>query len=320
MLRWLFSIIPGKMYLDDINLYMHRRSFLKQSAFLAGGSLLLQKEILAALFQQAAWKLRPLRNNIGIFTERGGTIAYLLTNKGIAVVDSQFPEQSQHLIDELKKQNTRPFKYLINTHHHRDHSSGNISFKGIAEHVVGHTNCLANMKRVAEQNKNEDKQLYPDITFTDTWKKKLGREKIRAHHFGAAHTNGDAIIHFEEANIAHMGDLMFNRRHPVIDRSAGADIRNWTTVLDKATAHFDNDTMFVFGHALDPEKVTGNKDDLKAFKQYLEKLLAFAEAEFKAGTTKEDFIKKTAIPGETEWKGEGIGRALTAAYEEVSSK
>ena len=78
--------------------------------------------------------------------------------------------------------------------------------------------------------------------------------------------------------------------------------------------------MFVFGHAFDPEKITGNKEDLAAFKNYLEKVLAFAEAEFKAGTTKEVFIKNTSIPNETEWKGDGIARVLTAAYEEVSGK
>ncbi|MCE3281388.1 MAG: beta-lactamase protein [Chitinophagaceae bacterium] len=299
--------------------HMERRSFLKHGSLLAGASLLLQKQALAEFFRQPAWKITMLRNDVGVFSERGGTIAFLLNKKGIAVVDSQFPEQSQHLVDELKKQSEKPFKYLINTHHHRDHSSGNISFKGIAEHVVGHENCLANMKRVAEKDKIEDKQLYPDITFSNTWKKKIGKEKIKAHYFGAAHTNGDAIIHFEHANIAHMGDLMFNRRHPVIDRTSGANIRNWTSVLQKTIDTFDNDTIFVFGHAFDPEKITGNKQDLAAFKNYLEKLLAFAEAEHKAGKTKEEFIKNTAIPGETEWKGDGISRALTAAYEEVST-
>lgn len=299
---------------------MHRRSFLKQGTVLTGASLLLQNEFLSALFQQPAWKMKILRNRVGIFTERGGTIAYLLEKKGTVIVDSQFPEQSQHLIDEVKKQTVKPIRYLINTHHHRDHSSGNISFKGLAEHVVGHSNCLVNMKRVAEQNKIEDKQLYPDITFSDTWKKKVGRERIKAWYFGAAHTNGDAVIHFEHANIAHMGDLVFNRRHPVIDRSAGANIRNWMAVLERTVNTFDNDTLFVFGHAHDPEKVTGTKEDLRAFSNYLDKLLAFAESEFKAGRSKDDFIKHTAIPGETEWKGEGIARALTAAYEEVSTR
>jgi cyclase len=299
---------------------MQRRSFLKDGSLLVGTSLLFQKQALADFFKQNAYKITMLRNDTGIFTERGGTIAFQLNKKGIVVVDSQFPEPCAHLIAELKKQSEKPFRFLINTHHHGDHTSGNIAFKDLAEHVVAHQNSLTNQKNVAEKNKTTDKQLFPDITYTDTWKQKLGKERIRLHYFGAAHTNGDSIVHFEHANIAHMGDLVFNRRHPVIDRSAGANIKNWTTVLDKALNTFADDTIFVFGHAHANYNVTGNKEDIKAFRNYLENLLQFAETEFKAGKSKEEFIKNTAVPNAAEWQGEGIQRSLTAAYEEISSK
>ena len=72
-----------------------------------------------------------LRNDVGIFTEKGGTIAYYISKKNIAVVDAEFPEQSKHLIDALQKDPGKPFEILINTHHHGDHTAGNISFKGI---------------------------------------------------------------------------------------------------------------------------------------------------------------------------------------------
>jgi hypothetical protein len=44
-----------------------------------------------------------LRNNVGIFTERGGTIGFLLSKDGIVVIDSQFPDTSAHLIRRIKK-------------------------------------------------------------------------------------------------------------------------------------------------------------------------------------------------------------------------
>ncbi|MFX6246451.1 hypothetical protein ABTF77_21355, partial [Acinetobacter baumannii] len=78
-----------------------------------------------------------------------------------------------------------------------DHTGGNIAFKGLVPHVTGHENCLVNYKRVAAAQKNEDKQLFQDVTFKDTWKYKAGKERIKAYYFGAAHTNGDAVIHFE---------------------------------------------------------------------------------------------------------------------------
>ena len=297
---------------------MNRRNFIQNAALTLGAFTLLPNGIWAKYSLENSYKIKELRGGVSVFTEKGGTIAFLNTKKGMVVVDSQFPEQSQHLIDELKKQSTKPFKLLINTHHHGDHSSGNISFKGLVEHVVAHENSLTNQKNAAQKQKTEEKQLYPDVTFNDTWKQKVGNERIKAHYFGAGHTNGDSIIHFENANVAHLGDLLFNRRYPFVDRNAGANINNWIKVMDKTLEVFDNETIFVFGHAFDPEKITGNKEDVKAFKDYLEKLLVFVGSEIKAGKSKEEVMKATAITGVTEWKGDGIGRSLQAAYEELS--
>jgi cyclase len=298
---------------------MQRRQFLRNTAFTTAGLMLAQKDLLASLIQQPAFKITMLTKDAGIFTEKGGTIAFLLAKNGITVVDAQFPEQSQHLIDELKKQNTQPFKLLINTHHHGDHTAGNISFKGLTEHVLAHANSLTNQTNVAVTQKTEDKQLYPDKTYTDTWCDKVAEEKICLYYFGAAHTNGDSLVHLQDDNIVHMGDLVFNRRHPFIDRSAGANIKSWITVLDKAVNKFDKKTTFVFGHAAEGYNITGTADDLKAFGGYLGNLLKFTEGEIKSGKTKDEILKATEIPGSPEWKGDGIQRPLTAAYEELTA-
>jgi cyclase len=298
---------------------MDRRSFIQNAALTFGALTLVQQNLLAGLFEDP-WKITMLRNDVGIFSERGGTIGFLLTKKGIAVVDSQFPDTSKHLIDELKKRSEKPIKLLINTHHHGDHSGGNISFKGIAEHVLAHANSKANQERVAKEQKNEDKQLFPDQTFTNTWCQKVGKEKICLYHFGAGHTNGDSFIHFQHANIVHCGDLVFNRRHPYVDRSSGANIKSWIEVLDKAMNKFDRKTMYVYGHAATGYEVTGTADDLKKFQDYLGRVLKFAEQEIKAGKTKEEILKNTSLPGETEWKGDGFARPLGAAYDELTVK
>src|SRR5213595_350464 len=161
-------------------------------------------------------------------------------------------------------------------------------------------------RSVAVQQKTEDKQLYPNQTFTESSHQKASKEKIAMYYYGQDHTNGDAIIHFEHANIVHMGDLMFNRRHPFVDRSAGASMKSWITVLDKTTSHFSNDTIFVFGHAGDGYEVTGTKDDLEAFGEYLGKVLNFVDGEIKAGKTKDELLKTTELPFETQWKGDGL--------------
>jgi cyclase len=298
---------------------MHRRHFLRNSGLFACGTFLLQQRSLAAIFPRFDFSVKMLRNNVGLFTERGGTIGFHLSPEGPVVIDAQFPDTAQHLIDDLKSRSVKPVKLLLNTHHHADHTSGNIAFKGIVEHVVAHDNSLKNQKAVAEKNNSVDKQLYPDVTFAKEYKLKLDNEKITGHYFGAGHTDGDAVFHFENANIIHAGDLMFNKRHPFVDRTAGANIGSWIKDLDGIMKLGDKETIYIFGHSLNAGEETGTAEDLKKFQDYLSKVLAFSGQEIKRGVSKEEFIRNTSIPGVTEWTGQGIERPLTAAYEELSA-
>lgn len=298
---------------------MQRRSFIQQSVFSIAAIGLIQNKILAALAQDP-FKITMLTDKVGIFTERGGTILFLLEKNEIVVVDAQFPEQSKHLIDNLRKDHAQPFSTLINTHHHVDHTAGNISFKGLVTHVVAHENSLKNQQATAKAAKSEDKQLFPDQTYSNTWGQKAGKEKITLYYFGAGHTDGDSFVHLEHANIVHCGDLVFNHRHPFVDRSAGASMKSWINVLDKALNRFSKKTKYVFGHSGTGYEVTGTADDLRAFQDYLGKVLQFVESEIKAGKTKDEILKATLIPGGEAWKSDGISRPLTAAYEELTTK
>ncbi|MEP7323733.1 MAG: MBL fold metallo-hydrolase [Saprospiraceae bacterium] len=294
---------------------MQRRTFILQSA-LAIPSI----SFIAKSFAVDPWTIKMLNKTTGIFTEKGGTILFKFTKAGIVVVDSQFPDQADHLISELKKQHPAPFELLINTHHHGDHTGGNIKFKGLVNRVLAHTNSKANQMRVAQTNNTESNQLYPSQTFDKTWSEKIGKDKFTLQYFGAGHTNGDSLIYLEKDGLVHMGDLMFNRRHPFVDRSAGANIASWIKVLDQTISTFPTKTTFIWGHAAEGYQVTGNADDLKAFKNYLDALLNFTSKEIAAGKSKEEIIKATEIPGAPQWKGDGAGRPLTAAFEELTMK
>ena len=298
---------------------MNRKKFLLNTGLTLAGLGLLNHPILAQFLQDPAWKIKMLNDTMGVFTEKGGTILFFISTDGIVVVDAQFPDQSKHLITEIKKRSTQSFKLLINTHHHSDHTAGNIVYKDIVPHVLAHQNSKINQERVANEKNIVDQQLYPDQTYDTSICQTIGKEDICMHYFGAGHTNGDSFVQFKKANIVHVGDLVFNRRHPFIDRSAGANIASWIKVLDKAIKTFNDKTIFVCGHSGDGYDIVINKEDIKAFRNYLSKLLVFVKGEIKAGKTKEEIIKgTTTIPGALEWKGDGIERPLTAAYEELT--
>lgn len=297
---------------------MQRRSFIKNTSLTLGALALLNSDSLAAFLADPAYTIKMLTKDIGIFIEKGGTILFMLNKEGIVVVDAQFPDTALHLLDELKKKSNKPFELLINTHHHGDHTSGNIAFKGLALHVLAHANSKINQQIVAVKNKTEEKQLYPDVTFTDTWSRKFKKEKIMLYYFGAGHTNGDSIVHFQHANIIHAGDLVFNRRHPFVDKSAGADIANWIKILEKTTSQFSKNTTYICGHAGKDHDVVVKNADLLAFRDYLGNLLHFTDTEIKAGKPRTEILKATTIPGSPEWQGDGIERGLDAAYNELT--
>lgn len=299
---------------------MERRSFLKNTALTIGTLALFSPSALARFLADPAYKIKMLTKSIGMFTEKGGSIVFMITKEGVIVVDSQFPDTAQHLIDEIKQKTEKPFRLLINTHHHGDHSAGNIAFKGLVTHVLAHSNSKINQEAAAIKSKTEDKQLYPDQTYTNTWCEKIGKEKICLQYFGAGHTNGDSFVHFQNSNIVHVGDLVFNRRHPYIDKTAGANIANWVELLGKATRTFDKKTIYVSGHAGTGYETILQRDEVLLFRDYLGNLLKFTDAELKAGKSKEEILKATVIPGSPQWTGDGIQRPLTAAIEELSTK
>ncbi len=296
---------------------MNRRLFLRNSAFLASAAVLPGREWMArTLF--ANGEMTPLRRNVGLYTERGGSIAWLLTPEHAVVVDTQFQEQAQNLVGLMTETNAQPLDLLVNTHHHGDHTSGNIVFADRVATHVAHENSKANQERVAIARERMAETLLPTTTYTDTWSQRVGDETITLHYAGAAHTNGDSMVHFEEANIVHMGDLVFNRRFPYIDKSAGADIANWIRVLRSARRRFDKDTLYIFGHSGEGYQVTGSQADLRAMENYLRRLLRFMKRAIRKGQTL-DQIKETVtvIPGAEEFTDGRISRSFDAAWAEL---
>ncbi len=296
---------------------MQRRSFIKNTALTLGALALLNKTTLATFLNDPAYKIKMLSDNIGVFTEKGGTILFCINKKGVTVVDAQFPDTAKHCIDEIKKLTKKKFEYLINTHHHGDHTGGNIAFKGIAKYVVAHENSLINQQKAAKKNNKEAEQLYPDLTYDKVWSRKLKGERITLYYFGRGHTNVDSFVRFEKANVVHVGDLVFNRRFPFIDKSSGANIGEWIKILKEATDKFDDKTTYVCGHAATGFDIVITKADVLLFRDYLSNLLKFGTESINKGMSKEDFMKTPAIPDSPEWKGDGISRSLEAVWEEL---
>jgi cyclase len=276
---------------------------------------------------------KELRRNTGYWTARGGTIGWLINPGGVVAVDSQFPDTAALCLEELlKKSGKADIATLINTHHHGDHTGGNGVFRPKTKQIVAHANVPKYLKAGYDAQMAKRAQITPppttpapiepvapDKTLTEALALDHGDERISIKHYGPAHTGGDVVIYFEKANVAHMGDLMFNRVHPVIDRANGASIANWTTVLNRVAGELPADTLYIFGHSGPKFAVTGGRADLAHHAKYLTALLDYAREQVKAGKTREQIVASTDVIKGFEDYGPLIQRPLGPAYDEVTS-
>ncbi len=311
-----------------------RRDFLTTSAAAAAaasvGRIPLFAQQPAPTFTTA---FTELRRNVGTWTARGGTIGWLINPGGVVAVDSQFADVASMCIERLLKQSGKTgITALVNTHHHGDHTGGNGVFRPVTGQIIGHENVPKYMRSShdlamtrhagttpAPATPAPAAPVVPDRTFANTWSFAHGSERVTATHYGPAHTGGDAVVLFERANVAHMGDLMFNRAHPVIDLVNGGSIKGWIAVLEKVASDHAADTIFIFGHAGTGQPVTGDRANLRYHAQYLGALLDYVGGEVKAGKTREQVVASTALLRGFEDYGPLIPRPLGPAFDEVTA-
>jgi len=269
-------------------------------------------------------KFEDLRGGVGIFTMRGGTIGYFVSPDGVVVIDSQYADTAPLCLDGVKQRASRPIDLLFNTHHHADHTGGNLVFRPAVKKIVAHARVPELQKMAAVQAKTEDQQAYPDATFANTWTERFGRETVAAKHYGPGHTGGDAVITFERANVVHMGDLMFHRIQPRVDRPAGASVVNWVKTLEQVVKEHGNDTLYIYGHSAPGVTVTGPKADLLAFRDYLSAAIDHVRKQIAAGAPKDAVIKLDTLPGFPDIAPLGgrltASHLLEAAFDELTDK
>ena len=165
-------------------------------------------------------------------------------------------------------------------------------------------------------------QVYADTTFTDVWRRELGSEIVTAEFRGPAHTGGDAVVIFEKANVVHMGDLVFNRLYPYVDRPGGASIRGWIKSLEDSVASYPADAIYVFGHGSSKFGVTGKRDDLLVMRDFFSAVVSHVEKEIAAGHDKPTVVAVENMPGFPDFHAplpNRLGMVLGAAFDELTA-
>ena len=312
---------------------MNRREFMRLSLALSAGASLARRVLAqAAAGPLSATRFEALRRDVGIFTGRGGTIGWLSSKDALAVVDTQFPDTALICLRGIPGIGGRTIDATINTHHHMDHTAGNVVFKAASRELVAQANVpklqFEAAKRAEQQGTKVDpaasvaSQVYADTTFPDVWRREIGSEIVTAEFRGPAHTGGDAVVIFEKANVVHMGDLVFNRLYPFVDRPGGASIRGWIKSLEESVVSYPADAIYVFGHGSSKFGVTGRRDDLLVMRDFFSAVVSHVEKEIAAGHDKPTVVGVENMPGFPDFHAplpNRLGMVLGAAFDELTA-
>jgi len=179
----------------------------------------------------------------GVAGFTGGNIGLSIGNDGVAMIDNGVPDLLEVLKAEIAKTTDKPIDYLINTHAHGDHTGNNVAFGKDGSRIISHRNLR---RSLADRNTAESG--LPALTFSDQMTIHLNDDAAKIMHFANAHTDGDGVVFFEQANVVHTGDIMFNGMFPFIDSDSGGSAQGMIDAL-KAIAAMSNDaTKIIPGH------------------------------------------------------------------------
>ena len=193
----------------------------------------------------------------------GGNIGLSTGEDGAFLIDDQFAPLSEKILAAIAEVTDDDVEFLINTHWHGDHTGGNEAFGEAGAHIVAHDNVRKRLKEGLTRSSGRTTPPAPDaalpvITFSKTISFHWNGQHIKVWHPDKAHTDGDAIIFFKDANVVHMGDVFFNGGYPFIDLESGGDVNGYIATHEAVLKKTDDDTKIIPGHG-----PLANKADLR---------------------------------------------------------
>jgi cyclase len=176
----------------------------------------------------------------------GGRIGVLAGPDGIFMVDSQYAQLTDKIVAAIRKISPEPIRFLVNTHVHGDHTAGNANFVKMGALLLAREELRDELLRQPQS----DPARLPAITYGmgDPIKLRLNGEIVDLIPVRAAHTGGDTMIRFENADVIMIGDFYRNYGYPFIDANNGGTLKGALEALDETMQLAGPNTRLIPGH------------------------------------------------------------------------
>ncbi len=228
----------------------------------------------------------------------GGNIGIYVGEDSLLIVDAQYARTADAVMAKIKELSPKEIQYLVNTHYHGDHTSGN-PIIGKDAQIISQKNCKETLLAGLKPEETPESIGAPKKTFDTEKTITLGNETVRLVHMGPGHTSGDTIVIFDQAKVIHAGDLFFHGMPPYIDVNDDSDTKNWVRTIHTLAEKYPG-FQVIPGHG----KVTDMKEFVK-FADYLNALRKEVSAAIKAGKTKEQAVESIDLSSFTYIQDQG---------------
>ena len=231
-------------------------------------------------FSKVELKTTKVAGNIymleGVGGFAGGNLGVSVGKDGILLIDDMFAPMSEKIRKALAELGSGELRFVLNTHWHSDHTSGNVEFAQNST-IVAHTNVR---KRVMVESSTLfgtvpplPQEAWPVITFDDSLTIHFNDEAITVLHYPHGHTDGDSVIFFPKSNVVHMGDLFFSGMFPFVDLGNGGNVINYRDNVGAILSVLPDDVKVIPGHGTLSDKKGLQKDHamLVATTEYVRK-------------------------------------------------
>lgn len=182
----------------------------------------------------------------------GGNLGLLTGSDGVVLIDDGLEPLSEMTLAAVSDVSDRPVDFVINTHLHGDHVGGNAAFVDAGATVIGHDNVR---RRMADQAAADSAgggassaASLPQITFDKAMTFHLNGHEAFVFHVASAHTDGDSVIFFRDADVIHTGDVMFNGMFPFIDLDSGGSLDGYLAAQKDILSLAGAKTRIIPGH------------------------------------------------------------------------